>query len=236
MPGRLPEIIAHRGTPREHPENSLPGFLRAVEYGVDGIELDVHVTRDGVPVVHHDAALRPLGTPLDGECIADLTLAELAGYELAHGVGVPTLAEAIALAAGRTRVYVEVKARDAADVVVPGLRGHGEATPVHSFDHRVSRRTHELDPSLPVGVLSVSYLVDNVTQMRAAGARDLWQMWAMIDRPLVEEVHAAGGRVIAWTVNDPAAAVALARLGVDGLCTDVPDVVGPAVARALGAA
>ena len=49
------------------------------------------------------------------------------------------------------------------------------------------------------------------------------------------EVHAAGGRVIAWTVNDPAAAVALARLGVDALCTDVPDVVGPAVARALGA-
>jgi glycerophosphoryl diester phosphodiesterase len=235
MPGR-PEIIAHRGTPREHPENSLPGFLRALEYGVDGIELDVHVTRDGVPVVHHDAELRPRGTPLDGECISNLTYAELAGYELAPGVGVPTLADAVALAAGRTRVYVEVKARDAADAVVPGLRGLGDATPVHSFDHRISRRARELDPSLPVGVLSVSYLVDNVAPMRAAGARDLWQMWAMIDRPLVEAVQAAGGRVIAWTVNDPAAAVALARLGVDGLCTDVPEVVGPAVAHALGAA
>jgi glycerophosphoryl diester phosphodiesterase len=234
MPGR-PEIIAHRGTPREHPENSLPGFRRAIELGVDGIELDVHVTRDGVAVVHHDAALHPLGTPLDGAPIAELSHAELARYELRPGVGVPTLEQVIAAVAGRARVYVEVKARDAADVVVPGLRGRGEATPVHSFDHRVSRRAHELDPSLPVGVLSVSYLVDNVAQMRAASARDLWQMWAMIDRPLVDEVHAAGGRVIAWTVNDPSAAVALARLGVDGLCTDVPDVVGPAVVRALGA-
>ena len=232
MPSR-PEIIAHRGTPREHLENTLPAFARALEYGVDGIELDVHVTRDGVPVVHHDAELRAPGTPLDGVCIADLTAAELRAHELAPGVGVPTLDEALALAAGRARVYVEVKARDAADSVAPHLRGLGDAAPVHSFDHRVARRAREIDGSLPVGVLSVSYLVDNVQPMRLAGARDLWQMWAMIDRALVDEVHAAGGRVIAWTVNDPQAAVALARLGVDGLCTDLPGIVGPAVAGAL---
>ncbi len=219
-PPRRPEIIAHRGTPREHPENSLPGFRRALEHGVDGIELDVHVTRDGVPVVHHDPVLH--GAALDGVCIADLTLQELRAHELAPGVPVPTLDEAVALAADRTRLYVEVKARDAADAVAPYLRGRGEATPVHSFDHRVSRRTRDLDGTLPVGVLSVSYLVDNVAPMRMAGARDLWQMWAMIDRPLVDEVHAAGGRVIAWTVNDVGAARSLAAMGVDGICSDVP--------------
>jgi glycerophosphoryl diester phosphodiesterase len=233
MPWR-PEIIAHRGTPREHPENSLPGFARALDYSVDGLELDVHLTRDGVPVVHHDAELRPVGSALDGACLADLTLDELRAYELAPGVAVPTLDEAVALAAGRSRVYVEVKARGAADAVAECLRGRGDATPVHSFDHRVSRRARELDGSLPVGVLSVSYLVDNAAPLRHAGARDLWQMWAMIDQPLVDEIHAAGGRVIAWTVNDPAAAVVLTRLGVDGLCTDVPALIGPAVERAIG--
>ena len=234
MPSR-PEIIAHRGTPREHVENTLPAFARALDYGVDGIELDVHVTRDGVPVVHHDADLRARGTTLDGACIADLSADELRAYELAPGLGIPTLAEALDLAAGRARVYVEIKARGGADAVAPQLRGLGDAAPVHSFDHRVARRAREIDATLPVGVLSVSYLVDNVAPMRLAGARDLWQMWAMIDRALVDEVHAVGGRVIAWTVNDPAAAITLARLGVDGLCTDVPGVVGPAVAHALGA-
>lgn len=231
---RVPEIIAHRGTPHEHPENSLPGFARALDYGVDGIELDVHVTRDGVPVVHHDDTLRAVGSPLDGAAIADLTVDELRRYRLAPGVAVPTLDEVITLVAGRATVYVEVKARDAADTVTASLRQRGASTPIHSFDHRVSRRAHALDGAIPVGVLSVSYLVDNVGQMRQAGARDLWQAWTMIDGPLVDEVHGAGGRVIAWTVNDPEVAIALARLGVDGLCTDVPGVISRAVRESVG--
>jgi glycerophosphoryl diester phosphodiesterase len=222
-----PEIIAHRGTPRVHPENSLPGFARAVELGVDGIELDVHLTRDGVPVVHHDPELGE--GPFAGRRIADLTLAELRRHALAPGVGVPTLAEACALADGRCTLYVEVKARDAEDAVARLLDGRGPRAPVHSFDHRVARGVRARAPGTPVGVLSVSYLVDNVAALRAAEARDLWQHWSMIDAPLVEAVHAAGGRVIAWTVNDPAHAVALARMGVDGICSDVPDLMAAAL-------
>jgi len=60
--------------------------------------------------------------------------------------------------------------------------------------------------------------------MRDVGARDLWQAEALIDAPLVAAVHAAGGRVIAWTANNPARAVDLAAMGVDGLCSD--DVAG----------
>ena len=82
-------------------------------------------------------------------------------------------------------------------------------------------------------MLSVSYLVDNVAAMQAADARDLWQHWSMIDAPLVAAVHAAGGRVIAWTVNDPVHAIALARLGVDGICSDVPDVMAGALSPRL---
>jgi glycerophosphoryl diester phosphodiesterase len=226
-----PEIIAHRGTPRAHPENSMPGFAHALAVGADGIELDVHLTRDGVPVVHHDPDLA-MGTdsPVAGRRIVELTLAELRTHRLAGDVPVPTLAEVCALAEGRATLYVEVKARDAEDAVAALLGPRRETTPVHSFDHRVARGVRDRAPSTPVGVLSVSYLVDTIAAMRAAHARDLWQHWTMIDAPLVESVHAAGGRVIAWTVNDPVHAIALARMGVDGICTDLPDLMAGALA------
>ena len=231
MAARRPEIIAHRGTPREHPENSLPGFAHALALGADAIELDVHLTADGVPVVHHDAELgrRTDDGAFAGTPIVDLTRDALRAHELAPGVRVPTLAEVCDLAAGRATIYVEVKARGAGAAVAAALAGLRDSAPVHSFDHRVSRHVRALAPDTPVGVLSTSYLVDTTAAMRAADARDLWQHWTMIDAALVDAVHAAGGRVIVWTVNDPAVARDLAALGVDGLCTDVPGQIAAAV-------
>jgi glycerophosphoryl diester phosphodiesterase len=225
---RVPEIIAHRGTPRVHPENSLPGFAHALAVGADAFELDVHLTGDGVPVVHHNPALG--AGPLAGTAIVDVTLAELESHLLAPGVGVPTLAEVRDLAAGRATLYVEIKAHGAEAAVARVLAGLGPAAPVHSFDHRISRQFRELEPATPVGVLSTSYLVDTVGAMQAAGARDLWQHWSMIDASLIDEVHAAGGRVVVWTVNDIDVARALARLGVDALCTDLPADIAAALA------
>jgi len=229
-PRRAPEIVAHRGAPREHPENSLPGFARALALGADALELDVHLTADGVPVVYHDPVLG--AGPRAATPVVHLTRDELREVELAPGVGVPTLTEVCALAAGRATLYVEVKAPHAEEAVTAALTGLGDAAPVHSFDHRVSRRVRELAPSIPVGILSTSYLVDTVAAMHAAGARDLWQHWTMVDAALVDAVHAAGGRVVVWTVNDVDAARALAALGVDGLCTDVPAVLRSAFASA----
>jgi glycerophosphoryl diester phosphodiesterase len=227
---RAPEIIAHRGTPRDHPENSVPGFAHALALGADAVELDVHLTADDVPVVHHDAELG--AGPLAGTPIAALTADALRAHQLAPGVGVPTLAAVRDLTAGRATLYVEVKAPGAGPAVARALAGLGAAAPVHSFDHRVSRDVRALAPDTPVGVLSASYLVDAVAAMRAAGARDLWQHWTMVDAALVEAVHAASGRVVAWTVNDVDAARALAALGVDGICTDVPGAVRSALAEA----
>lgn len=227
-----PEIVAHRGTPRVHPENSLPGFAHALALGADAIELDVHATRDGVVVVHHDAVLgRPgVGGALDGLAIADLTADELSAHELAPGVGVPTLAEVLALVADRATVYVEVKGEGIETRVADVVRAHGARTPVHAFDHRVPPAVRAHSPATPIGILSDSYLIDTAHALRAAAARDYWPHRARVDADLVRTVHGAGGRVVVWTVNDPGEAVRLARLGVDAICTDVADEVAAALA------
>ena len=217
----LPEIVGHRGAPRERPENTLPAFERALQLGADALELDVHATRDGAVIVHHDPTLRASGTS-PGRAIASLTRADLPRVEAAPGVPIPTLQDVLALAARRATVYVEIKARGIEEAVVRCVERSGARSAVHAFDHRVARRVRSLSPSLPTGVLLVGRLVEPAAALAAAGARDLWQHWDEIDEALVGEVHAAGGRVVAWTVNDVAAGRRLAGLGVDALCTDVP--------------
>src|SRR5579872_5982756 len=96
------EIIAHRGVPRLFPENSLPGFERALSLGADAIELDVHLTADGGLAVHHDPVLShaearrgPSGVSGGTLRIRDLTAADLRTHYLAPGVPVPLLPEVL---------------------------------------------------------------------------------------------------------------------------------------------
>lgn len=207
------EIIAHRGANREAPENTLTAFKRALDAGAQGIELDVHLTSDGHAVVHHDPLLRD-GSKVP---IASLNLAAVQ-----RRASAPSLDEVLQLVDGRCRVYIEMKASGAVDAVTTLVEKRLEWCAVHSFDHRTVLRTRTLNAGIQTGILLVSYLVDVAGAMRAAGATDVWQNAEFVDRDLVEHVHAAGGRVVAWTVNDLARARDLAQLGVDAICTDVP--------------
>jgi glycerophosphoryl diester phosphodiesterase len=204
------DIIAHRGAPRQHAENSLPGFRQALAWGVAGIELDVWRTRDGVIVVHHDPATH--GQPLISSLPADALVPQI-----------PTLETVLATVGGRTTVYVEIKQPGIEDDVLAVIARSPTPCAVHAFDHRVAARVTARQAGVPAGVLVVGYLIDPAGALRAAHARDWWQAWEFIDRPLVERIHESGGRVIAWTVNDPSAARALGAMGVDGICTDVAD-------------
>ena len=212
------EIIAQRGVPRQEPENSLPGFELAVRQKVHGIELDVHATKDGVIVVHHDPNIR------HGPLINSLTLTELHRYPLAPGVEIPTLAAVLDRMARATPppvVYVEVKGKGIEEAVVEVLEFARVPTAVHAFDHRVAARVTSLAETIPTGILLDSYLVDPASALQAAGARDYWLQWSFIDRDLVRRIHDVDGRVIAWTVNDPADFAVLDALGVDAICSDV---------------
>jgi len=221
---RMPEIIAHRGLPREHTENTLASFTLAIERGADGIELDVHETADGVVVVHHD----PVLPAPHGNVIAETAYAALADCELPGGGRVPRLSEVLRLAGGVT-TYVEVKAPGIEASVAAELTEAPGAVAVHAFDHRIPVAVGTVLPAVPRGILQASYLVDTKHALIATGARDLWQHWPFIDGHLVLAARAAGARVVAWTVNGPDDAVRLATLGVAAICTDRCD----AIRRAL---
>jgi glycerophosphoryl diester phosphodiesterase len=225
-----PEIIAHRGAHDRYPENSLPAFEAAVDQGADGIELDVHATRDGVVVVHHDPILsRISASPLAGHAISAIESSELGAFEISPGVGIPTLEDVLQAVGPRASLYVEIKASHIESLVAAELTAASAAlspadrsasVAVHSFDHRIVARFASLMPDLPTGILLVGYPVDSPALLRAARARDLWQSSEFIDEELVASVHAAGGRVIAWTCNDHQEWKRLSSLAVDGICTD----------------
>jgi glycerophosphoryl diester phosphodiesterase len=220
MARRRPSIIAHRGASGHRVENSLAAFHRAVELGADGIELDLHNTRDGALVVHHDATLPGHGR------IAELDTEAVRAPRLPNGEPVPYLAEALDVIGDRD-VWIELKALDTRfdDALFEALdRGpapHRYA--VHAFDHRIVARLGAARPELRRGVLLSAYLLDPVAPLRATGATTLWQEQHLIDAALVERVHAAGYSIIAWTVNTPDDIARLAGQGVDGLCGNYPD-------------
>jgi len=209
-------VIAHRGASAYRTENTLAAFRLAVEMGADGIELDVHATADDVIVVHHDAHLENLLIP------------EVSYHELrTRAPDLATLPEALSAIGPGTTVYIEVKTLDPKDdgslFAVIDDAPDPRACAVHGFDHRIVHRLLSQRPGLRGGVLSASYPLDAVNPVRQAGADTLWQGESLIDGALVDDLHDAGCSVIAWTVDDENQMRRLQSLGVDGICSNKPD-------------
>jgi len=220
--------ISHRGLHSSVPENSFSAFRLAMAAGAEAIELDVHASRDGTVYVHHDAdVVVPGGDDQPARLpIAQLDSKAISSLCLAGDHVIPTLDDVLAEVAANAGLYIEIKATGIEAAVARCLRRHPSSIDdcaVHSFDHRTVRAMIQLVPSVRTGVLQASYPIDSCEMMRAAGAQDLWQRFDFIDSALVTNVRACGGRVIAWTVNDPAEWRRLSEMGVFGICTDKVD-------------
>jgi glycerophosphoryl diester phosphodiesterase len=216
-----PERISHRGAHQTHPENSIAAFERALELGAEGIELDVHATRDGIVVVHHDPVVHARHPQRPAhKAIANLSAAELERFPLADGTRVPTLHEALDAIGNRVTVYVEIKAPNIEALVTRCIRESEATCAVHSFDHRIVKIVKSIFPAIRTGVLEVSRHIDPVASLASASAEDLWQEVDSIDEEIVERAHSVGARVVAWTANDATQWDTLHALGVDAICTD----------------
>jgi glycerophosphoryl diester phosphodiesterase len=198
--------------------------------GAHAIELDVHATRDGRIVVHHDRTLHT-GRRWPRRIIGRMTDAELGGYPLAAGVAIPSLDAVLAAIPAPSVLYIEIKAPHIEAAVVDCVRRADavDRCAIHSADHGVARRVRALLPALATGILVPHRLADPAGALRSAGARDYWARWEHVTQDLVAAIHAAGGQIIAWTVNTVTDARRLAAWGIDGLCTDTCDELAAAV-------
>jgi glycerophosphoryl diester phosphodiesterase len=212
-------IIGHRGASAYEYENSRAAFRAAHARGADAVELDIHAAADGVLFVHHDEVV-------SGVHITGAGSAQLRALRLPNGESVPTLEDALAAIDPALRVFVEVKSLPPRfdDRLLAMLDASGGRCAVHGFDHRIVRRLGLARPELPRGVLLASYPLRPLEPLQDTGASVLWEDQGLIDGALVETLHGAGYQIYAWTVNAPDDVRRLVALGVDGLCTNAPDV------------
>lgn len=222
MPGPL--IIAHRGASAEKPENTVAAFRRALALEVDGIELDVHVTKDGVPVVFHDAQLRRL-TGARGR-LARTTWAQLRARRVQGREPIPRLAEVLRLTRGLAVVQIELKAGPVAPVVraIRAARA-AEWVLLASFKPGLVQQARRLAPAIPRMLISEgrSAPATLVRQLAACGAVGLSvNHTAIRSAAWVKHFQQRGYSVWSWTVNDPPVAKRLAGWGIDALLGDDP--------------
>jgi glycerophosphoryl diester phosphodiesterase len=214
-------IYAHRGISAMHPENTLRAFRRALAIGVDGIELDVHPTADGIPVVIHD---RDVGRTTDGAGYVDqIPLVQLKTFDAGDGERVPTLAEVLALVGDAAHLDIEIKGSDVERAVLDVLAQHPTVRwAISSFSWDTLRTVRRQDPVAELWPLA-ERAGDDLTAIAdelAAPAVSLFTGAYTAQNALT--LRSAGLRVMVWTVNDPQEAQRVKDLGAFGLCSDDP--------------
>lgn len=225
-------LVGHRGAAGSAPENTLVSFQRAVDDDVDAVELDVHLTRDGVPVVIHDHTVDR--TTNGHGAVSALTLAELkrldaAGGWKSHGEQrIPTLDEALEWAHGKSRLVIELKGTERPGLVEKtldaiGLHSMLDDVMLISFDHFALLEAREINKDVCTGALYVGRPADPIALATACGADALCPHWSSVTPEDVVAIHRAGLAVCVWTVNEQAEIDAAMALGVDGVTTDVPE-------------
>ncbi len=216
-------IVGHRGLMGVEPENTLRSFVRAEREGVDVIELDLHLSKDGALVVMHDAEV---DRTTDGSGpVADHTVDALRELDAGLGERVPLfeeVTEAVTLP-----LQAEIKDPAAAEALAAVLtaRGLAERVRVISFHDEALRTVRRLLPAQPIGLVT-----GRSTDTAARRARELGADLVSAELPHLTGAAVAGCRalglqVISWTVNTAEDLARVRELGLDGVVTDRPAVV-----------
>jgi glycerophosphoryl diester phosphodiesterase len=234
----FPVIVAHRGASSTRPENTLASFEEAIALGAQVVELDVRLSRDGVPVVMHDALV---DRTTDGAgLVHELRADELTELRVGSDGAVPTFAEALETMNGRAAVAIEIKnipgdpAYDPVrEPIVEAVHAELERSAfdgvplVISFNPRSIEASKALAPDVPTGFLTtdlvdpreaVAYAVSKQHDMVLPGTRAA----IPAGESFPQEVHAAGLAVGTWTVDDAETVRMLLERGFDAVASNDP--------------
>ena len=229
-------IYGHRGASAYAPENTLEAYKLAMEMGADGVELDVHLSKDGELMVIHDIDLDRT-TGFHGR-VCDYTLAQLKeldasnGMEAYRGVKIPTLREVYTLLKPYgAMVNIEIKTTDC---FYPNIEeklleleremGMEGKTVYSSFNHYTIARLRQLDPNAQLGLLYMSGLYEPWNYAKQVGAQYIHPMYPSLLLPgLAQGCLENGIGINAWTVDDPGM-IGLCLQGGANVITNKPDI------------
>ncbi|NOZ64745.1 MAG: glycerophosphodiester phosphodiesterase, partial [Caldiserica bacterium] len=210
-------IVGHRGAAGLEPENTIKGFQKALEIGVDYVECDVHLSLDGYPVVIHDATLDRT-TSGKGK-VEDYTLDELKKLDTGKGEKIPVLEEVMELVRGKAGLIVEIKQPEARDVIVKKVKEgslEGDVL-LASFDARVLK-----DVPAEIGRALLSYRDPLLSFYiaREISAAFLGLKYTLINQKVVDKAKKEGIKLLAWTVNEEEDISKMIDLNVDAIASD----------------
>ncbi len=229
-----PFVISHAACKGHAPENTLLGIRTAIELHADGIEIDVHASRDGVPVLIHDETVDRT-TDGSGE-VSQMTLARLRRLDAGDGERVPTLAETLDLTRGRVLLVIEVKQAGIERRILRIVRDQKAINDcaVHSFNPEVVRRFRALEPALPAALLTTALDVADWDQLFAfalsLNAQGVSVFFPKVDAEVVRRAHLRKLTFYTWTVDEIDDMRRMRDCGVDAITTDYPDRVRAALA------
>jgi glycerophosphoryl diester phosphodiesterase len=245
-----PRIVAHRGASHDAPENTLPAFRRAWELGVECVELDVHLTRDGHVVVMHDATTKRIGgrdKRIDEQTLAELRELDVGGWKSPRYANerIPLLADVLATTPRGRTVFVEIKSGpatvDAVAKVIktanvgargakvalqafdaPTLAALAKAVPEAPAYWTVDPPIDESDPKNPKPLPYPLAVIDEATRQGFPG---LALLYNSVTDELLAAAKAAKIEIDVWTINDAPALANWTARGVRWVETDRPDLV-----------
>ncbi len=216
-------LTGHRGAAELEPENTRLSIQKAIDLGVDQVEIDVHLTRDQHLVVIHDATV---DRTTDGQgAVADFTLEEVKRLDAGKGERIPTLQEVIDLVRGKVVLQIELKGPDTAEPVVRTVEQNNIENEVllTSFVHERLREARQLNPSLALGALWSNPPADACEQAIDMGAEAIHIQYQNIDAQLVQKAHAHGLMIRAWNPDTVEEIQRVIDLGVDAVGSNRPD-------------
>jgi glycerophosphoryl diester phosphodiesterase len=246
MPKTYPLIIGHRGASAVAPENTMSAFRRAIEAGADGIEFDVRLSRDGVPVIIHDDTLRRTG--LRPERVVDLSAEELQNVDAGswfsstgeyRGEKIPTLQQLLEdFSSNKALLYLELKctASEIPEIVSATADlldeySIGDRTIVECFDLPAIEAMKQRAPGIKTAALfeprfsNPSTLLSGqslVARAVASGADEIALHHSLANKRTTQAAQDVGLRVVVWTVDDPRWIQRSQDRGVDCLITNDP--------------
>ncbi len=215
--------VGHRGARAYEPENTLRSFKKALELGVDAVELDMRKSKDDEIVVIHDADVK---RTTNGEgLVSDLSLKEIKNLTTEKDERIPTLEEAFDFLDKKVKIFAELKEPGLEEKLLDLVKKKDlkKNVVIVSFLEDTLKKVRELDPEIETGLIYAKH------KNPLKAALDLKAQWLLAfyrftHTSNVEKAHENGLKVIVWTVNTPQEVAEMKKKGVDGIASDKPDI------------